>query len=82
MVNDQWVTVRDGKSIWKKIDWITIFIYLLLIAIGWLTVCGASYSFENADFFDFSTRAGKQFVWICCSFGIAFILMKIGRAHV
>lgn len=77
MVNDQWVTVRDGKSIWKKIDWITIFIYLLLIAIGWLTVCGASYSFENADFFDFSTRAGKQFVWICCSFGIAFILMML-----
>lgn len=62
---------------WKKVDWVTIVIYLILIVVGWLTVCGASYSFENTDFFDFSTRAGKQFVWICCSFGIAFILMML-----
>jgi hypothetical protein len=48
-----------------------------MIVIGWFTVCGASYSYENADFFDFSTRAGKQLVWICCSLGIAFILMML-----
>ena len=76
-MNDQWVTVSGGKSIWKRVDWFTIVLYLLLILVGWLTVCGASYSFENTDFFDFSTRAGKQFVWICCSFGIAFVLMML-----
>ena len=65
------------SSIWKKVDWFTIVLYLVLIVVGWLTVCGASYSFENTDFFDFSTRAGKQFVWICCSFGIAFVLMML-----
>lgn len=77
MVSDQWITARGGGSVWKKVDWVTVIIYLLLIVVGWLTVCGASYSFENTDFFDFSTRAGKQFVWICCSFGIAFILMML-----
>ncbi|MBO7417502.1 MAG: rod shape-determining protein RodA [Bacteroidaceae bacterium] len=67
----------NRRSIWKQVDWISIVLYLVLIVIGWLTVCGASYSFENADFFDFSTRAGKQLVWVCCSLGIAFILMML-----
>ncbi|MCR4764825.1 MAG: rod shape-determining protein RodA [Bacteroidaceae bacterium] len=73
----QWVTVKGGKSIWSKVDWFTILLYLVLIGLGWLTICGASYSFEEIDFFDFSTRAGKQLVWIGCSLGIAFILMML-----
>ena len=77
MVSGQWTSVNGGRSIWKKVDWFTIALYLILIVVGWLTVCGASYSFEDADFFDFSTRAGKQFVWICCSMGIAFVLMML-----
>ena len=67
----------NRRSIWKQVDWISIALYLTMIVIGWFTVCGASYSYENADFFDFSTRAGKQLVWICCSLGIAFILMML-----
>ena len=67
----------ERRSFWKQVDWITIVLYLVLIGVGWLTVCGASYSFENADLFDFSTRAGKQLIWICCSIGIAFILMML-----
>ena len=77
MVNVQWASVSGGRSMWKKVDWFTVVLYLILIVVGWLTVCGASYSFDNTDFFDFSTRAGKQFVWICCSFGIAFVLMML-----
>ncbi len=67
----------NRRSIWKQVDWISIALYLTMVVIGWFTVCGASYSYENADFFDFSTRAGKQLVWICCSLGIAFILMML-----
>ena len=26
---------------------------------------------------DFSTRAGKQFVWIICSFGLGFVLLML-----
>ena len=29
-----------------------------------------SYDYGDRDFLDFSTRAGKQFVWIICSFGL------------
>lgn len=64
-------------NLWKSLDWVTICIYLLLIVAGWFSVCGASYDYGEKDFFDFSTRAGKQFVWIVCSFGLGFILLML-----
>ena len=67
--------MRD--SIWKSLDWFTIAVYLILVVFGWFSVCGASYDYGNPDFFNFSSRAGKQFVWIICSFGIAFILLML-----
>ena len=58
-------------------DWVTIIIYLMLIVFGWFSVCGASYDYGDRDFLDFSTRAGKQFVWIICSFGLGFVLLML-----
>ena len=64
-------------SVWKNLDWVTIFAYLLLVTFGWFSVCGASYEYGDVDLLDFSTRAGKQFVWIICSFGLGFILLML-----
>lgn len=71
------MNTRGNPSIWKSIDWITILFYLILVVCGWFSICGASYDFGNQDFLDFSTRSGKQFIWIICSFGVAFILMML-----
>ena len=69
--------VTRSDSLWKSLDWVTICIYLLLIIGGWFSVCGASYDYGDRDFLDFSTRAGKQFVWIICSFGLGFVLLML-----
>ena len=69
------VTRRD--SVWKSLDWWTISIYLLLVIFGWFSICGASYEFGNYELLDFSTRAGKQFIWIVCSFGLGFVLLML-----
>lgn len=69
--------VTRNVSLWKTLDWVTIVIYLLLIVGGWFSVCGASYDYGDRDFLDFSTRAGKQFVWIICSFGLGFVLLML-----
>lgn len=69
--------VMRNDSLWKTLDWITIGVYLLLIVAGWFSVCGASYDYVDRDFLDFSTRAGKQFVWIICSFGLGFVLLML-----
>ena len=67
-------------SIWKSIDWTIIVVYLILVIFGWCSVCGASYEYGDYDLLDFSTRAGKQFVWIVCSFGLGFVLMMLDDA--
>ncbi len=69
------VTRRD--NIWRSLDWVTICVYLILIVFGWFSVCGASYDYGDREFWDFSTRAGKQLVWIICSFGLGFVLLML-----
>lgn len=69
--------VTRSVSLWKTLDWVTICTYLILIVAGWFSVCGASYDYGERDFLDFSTRAGKQFIWIICSFGLGFILLML-----
>ena len=59
------------------VDWITICIYLALVILGWISVCGASYDYGEVDLLSLDTRSGKQFLWICCSLGIGFILLML-----
>ena len=69
--------VYRKDSLWKTIDWWTIALYVLLVVCGWFSICGASYDYGEPDFIDFSTRAGKQLVWICCSFVLGFVLLML-----
>ena len=58
-------------------DWITIGMFLLLALFGWLNIYGASYTFDQTSIFDFSNRAGKQFVWLMGSLVMGLILLLI-----
>ena len=66
-----------NDSILKSLDWVTVLIYVALVTLGWFSVCGASYDYGDMDFFSFDTRAGKQLLWICCSFALSFILLML-----
>ena len=69
--------VTRNVSIWKTIDWVTICVYLILVIAGWFSICGASYDYGDREFLDFSTRTGKQCIWIVCSFGLGFVLLML-----
>lgn len=64
-------------NVWKYVDWCTIGIYLILVIYGWFSICGASYNYGEPDFFDWSTRAGKQLAWIGCSLCLGFVIMML-----
>ena len=64
-------------SVWSKLDWWTIAFVAALLVMGWFSVCGASYDFDKTNFFQFSTRAGKEFIWILCSCAIGFIILML-----
>lgn len=61
----------------RSIDWITILLYVTLLAFGWISICGASYDYGDTDFLNFASRSGKQFIWIWCSFGLGFALLML-----
>jgi rod shape determining protein RodA len=51
--------------------------YLLMVIMGWFSIYGASYNFEQTNIFDFHHRAGKQFIWIITAVVIAVVLLML-----
>jgi len=52
--------------------------YLILVVCGWLSIYSSTFDFDQqSSIFDFSHRAGKQFVWIVASFVLILILLLI-----
>ena len=66
-----------STGLFRSIDWWTIGIYLLLVAFGWVSVCGASYSYGDVDLFSLSSRSGMQIVWIGTSVVLAIVILLL-----
>ena len=69
--------MSKNVSIKYALDWTTVFFYVVLVFMGWISIYGASYNFDQASIFDFSQRAGKQFIWIMTAFALGGILLLI-----
>lgn len=70
-------------NILGKIDWWTVLLFLGLAVMGWLAVCGASYSFVETGYSEFlnpDVRTGKQAMWIGVSI-IAGMLLMCFKKH-
>ena len=68
---------QTGKShsVWKSLDWWTVGIYIALMVFGWISICGASYSYSEPNVFSLDTRSGMQIVWIGSAIVLAFVIM-------
>ena len=66
-----------NSNIFRNLDWVTIAIYIGLMVFGWLNIYGACYTFDQTSIFDFSNRAGKQFVWIIGALVLGGVLLLI-----
>lgn len=64
-------------SVLRSLDWWTVTIYLALLALGWMSVCGASYTYGETDILSLSTRSGMQIVWIGTSLVLGFVLLML-----
>ena len=52
-------------------------VYVALLVFGGMSVCGASYSFNDPDILSLSTRSGMQIVWIGTSICLGFVLLML-----
>ncbi len=68
---------RGEKSVFRSLDWWTVLIYIALLSLGWLSVCGASYTYGDTDLLSLSTRSGMQIVWIGTSFLLGLTLLLL-----
>lgn len=66
-------------NVFGSVDWLTVALYLALMAFGWISVCGASYTFGDNDIFSLSTRSGMQIVWIATSVCLAVVILTIDQ---
>lgn len=69
--------VDRQPSVLRSLDWWTIGIYLALLAFGWISVCGASYTYGDTDILSLSTRSGMQIIWIGTSICLGFVLLML-----
>jgi rod shape determining protein RodA len=67
----------SGRSILKRIDWISVFIYLALVTIGWVNIYSSTFTESQISLFDFSTLHGKQFFFICVSLATIVLVMAL-----
>ena len=63
------------KGVMQSLDWWTVAIYIALLIFGWISVCGASYTYGDTDIFSLSSRSGMQIVWIVTSISLGFCLL-------
>jgi len=59
------------------LDWTTVAYFVILVLMGWVSIYGASYNFDQSGILDWDQRAGKQFVWILTAFAIGGMLLLV-----
>lgn len=59
----------------KNIDWLSVFMYTLLVFMGWVNIYAAVYDDNHSSIFDITQRYGKQLLWIGAAFILAFFIM-------
>lgn len=65
------------NNIFFGIDFTLVFLYLLLVAFGWMNIYAASHSDLHTEILDFGTKYGKQLLWIGMSFFLIILILLI-----
>jgi rod shape determining protein RodA len=58
----------------KRMDWVAVMLYLVLIVFGWVNLYAANFNPENPVFFDTGKEYFKQLIWIFCAFGLIWVI--------
>ncbi len=66
-----------GVSVFKSLDWVTVLLYLVLVAAGTVSIYAASYDFDNASLFDLQEFSGKQILWIGLSLVLGGVILLV-----
>lgn len=67
-----------NQSVRNHIDWISVFIYITLVVMGWLNIYSSSLSLTDDNMiFDFGQVYGKQLLFVILSIPLTFIILSL-----
>jgi rod shape determining protein RodA len=69
--------MNNQRSFFFNVDWVTVFVYLTLCAIGWFNIHSAVYDERHQNILDLSTNYGKQFLYIIVSLVVGIIILLL-----
>jgi rod shape determining protein RodA len=70
--------MRNEVDISGKLDWVTVLLYILLVALGWINIFAAVYDeTANQTIWDLSLNSGRQLIFIAASVVIIFAIIII-----
>ena len=66
---------QERNNIFAGIDWLLVLLYVLLVGFGWMNIYAASSSDGTREIFDFSTKYGKQLIFIALSVPVIIFIL-------
>ena len=67
----------SGKSVLRRIDWLTVLFYVLLVFIGWVNIYSSTFSEDQPSILDFSQLYGKQIFFMGISIVVIFLVLAL-----
>jgi len=65
------------QNIYLNLDWLTILLWLIMMAFGWMNIYSANILEAEGGIFDFSMRYGKQLLWIGAAIVLAVVIVIV-----
>ncbi|HLA56920.1 MAG TPA: rod shape-determining protein RodA [Flavobacterium sp.] len=66
-----------NQSVTNNLDWISVFIYIVLVIMGWLNIYSSSLSLDENTAFDMGQVYGKQLVFIILTIPLIFLILAV-----
>ncbi|WP_299006153.1 rod shape-determining protein RodA [uncultured Tenacibaculum sp.] len=66
---------QERNNIFAGIDWLLVLLYIILVGFGWMNIYAASSTEESRELFDFSTKYGKQLIFIGLSVPVIIFIL-------
>ncbi|GGG90699.1 rod shape-determining protein RodA [Polaribacter pacificus] len=65
----------EKNNIFSGVDWILVLLYMILVGFGWTNIYAATVSDTSGELLDFSTRYGKQLLWILLCIPLIIVIL-------
>ena len=66
-----------NQSVSSNIDWITVLLYIALVAIGWMNIYSADMTTNSEYYLDFNQNYGKQLIFISLDIILIIVILTV-----